>query len=50
LLEKTLEEEKQTDEKLTKLAKEINVQASEARSPKELDEAKTGRRAPKRAA
>jgi ferritin-like metal-binding protein YciE len=50
LLEKTLEEEKQTDEKLTKLAKEINAQANEARSPRELDEAKTGRRTPKRAA
>jgi len=50
LLEKTLQEEKQTDEKLTKLAKEINVQANEARSPKELDEAKPGRRAPKHAA
>ena len=49
-LEKTLEEERQTDEKLTKLAKEINAQANEARSPKELDEAQTGRRTPKRGA
>jgi ferritin-like metal-binding protein YciE len=49
-LEKTLEEERQTDEKLTRLAKEINAQANEARSPKELDEAQTGRRTPKRAA
>ena len=50
LLEKTLEEERQTDEKLTQLAKEINAQANEARSPKESDEATTGRRTPKRAA
>jgi ferritin-like metal-binding protein YciE len=49
-LERTLEEEMQTDEKLTKLAKEINAQANQARPPKELDEAQTGRRTPKRGA
>jgi ferritin-like metal-binding protein YciE len=50
LLEKTLEEEKQTDEKLTELAKEINAQANEPGSPREEDEGKAGRRTPKRAA
>ncbi len=52
LLEKTLQEEKQTDEKLTKLAKQINAQANEAGYPqeRERDVAKPGRRAPKRAA
>jgi ferritin-like metal-binding protein YciE len=50
LLEKTLQEEKQTDEKLTKLAKEINPRANEMVSPKEQGEARPGRRAPKRAA
>jgi ferritin-like metal-binding protein YciE len=50
LLEMTLEEERQTDEKLTKLAKEINRQANEGQSAKDPDEAKTGRRTPKRAA
>jgi ferritin-like metal-binding protein YciE len=50
LLEKTLEEEKETDEKLTELAKEINAQANEPGSSKEEDEGKAGRRTPKRAA
>jgi ferritin-like metal-binding protein YciE len=50
LLEKTLQEEKQTDEKLTKLAKEINPRANGMVSPKEQGEARPGRRAPKRAA
>jgi ferritin-like metal-binding protein YciE len=50
LLEETLEEERETDEKLTKLAKEINAQANETGSPKEQDEAKAGRKTPKRAA
>ena len=50
LLEKTLEEEKETDEKLTELAKEINAQANELGSSKEEDEGKAGRRTPKRAA
>ena len=49
LLEETLDEEKRTDEKLTKLAKEINAQANETQSPKEQDEAKAGRKT-KRAA
>jgi hypothetical protein len=49
-LKKTLEEERQTDEKLTKLAKEINAQANEVPFPKELDESKTSRRTPKHAA
>jgi hypothetical protein len=38
LLEKTLEEEKETDEKLTQLAEEINVQAKESGSEGEEDE------------
>jgi ferritin-like metal-binding protein YciE len=50
LLEKTLQEEKQTDEKLTKLAKAINVQANENVSPEEQDDARPGRQTPKRAA
>lgn len=50
LLEQTLQEEKQTDEKLTKLAKVINVQANENESPKEQDDARPGRLTPKRAA
>ena len=50
LLEETLEEERETDEKLTKLAIDINRQANETGSPKEQDEAKPGRKTPKRAA
>jgi ferritin-like metal-binding protein YciE len=52
LLEKTLEEESQTDQKLTKLAKKINAQANEATSSQEDEEdsAKPGRRSPKHAA
>ena len=38
LLEKTLEEEKETDEKLTQLAEEINVQAKEQGSGEEDEE------------
>ena len=38
LLDKTLEEEKETDEKLTQLAEEINVQAKEAGSEGEEGE------------
>jgi len=38
LLEKTLEEEKETDEKLTQLAEEINVQAKERGSGDEGEE------------
>ena len=44
LLEKTLTEEKQTDEKLAKLAKEINTQANEE-APEEQDTSKPGRKA-----
>jgi ferritin-like metal-binding protein YciE len=50
LLEKTLDEERETDEKLNKLAKEIDTQANETGSPKEQHEAKPGRTTPKRAA
>jgi ferritin-like metal-binding protein YciE len=49
LLEKTLTEEKETDEKLTRLAKQVNALANEG-SPEERDEAKPGRKTPKRAA
>lgn len=38
LLEKTLEEEKETDEKLTQLAEEINVQAKSESEGEELEE------------
>ena len=38
LLDKTLEEEKETDEKLTQLAEEINVQAKESGKEGEDDE------------
>ena len=38
MLDKTLEEEKETDEKLTRLAEEINVQAKEAGSEGEEGE------------
>src|SRR6202163_4146532 len=38
LLEKTLEEEKETDEKLTELAEEINVQAKSERGEEEDEE------------
>jgi ferritin-like metal-binding protein YciE len=37
LLNKTLEEEKETDEKLTQLAEEINVQAKESGSEEEKE-------------
>jgi ferritin-like metal-binding protein YciE len=36
LLEKTLEEEKETDEKLTKLAGQINTQANESGDEEEV--------------
>src|SRR5581483_9874712 len=47
LLDKTLEEEKQTDEKLTELAEEINSQAQEraASEPKKGSPSGRGRRA-----
>ena len=44
LLEKTLAEEKQTDEKLAGLAKDINTQANEE-APEEQDTSKPGRKA-----
>jgi len=43
LLEKTLEEEKETDEKLTQLAQEINEQAKSAVPEEEEEEATTSR-------
>lgn len=49
LLEKTLAEEKEADKKLTRLAKQVNALANEE-SPKERDNAKPGRKTPKRAA
>ena len=48
LLEETLQEEKETDEKLTKLAEEINPQANEGTEQSEGSKAKPKR--PKRAA
>jgi ferritin-like metal-binding protein YciE len=50
LLEETLGEEKETDEKLTELAKKINTQANEGSPREERDESKPGRKTPKRAA
>ncbi len=49
LLEETLEEERDTDEKLTELAKEINIQANEGSPRKEHDQSKLAK-TPKRAA
>lgn len=43
LLEKTLEEEKETDQKLTQLSEEINVQAKEEGSEEEKEEAPRGK-------
>jgi ferritin-like metal-binding protein YciE len=56
LLKETLEEEKETDEKLTELAKEINAQAGEGGSDEEADigskneEPAAGKRKSRRAA
>jgi ferritin-like metal-binding protein YciE len=51
LLEKTLAEEKQTDEKLAELAKEINSQANEEGSEGQQHSSGSGnKKAPKRAA
>lgn len=47
LLQETLDEEKETDEKLTQLAEQINPQANQAT---EQDNSKTRRKTPKRAA
>jgi ferritin-like metal-binding protein YciE len=49
LLEKTQEEENETDDKLTKLAREINAQANEE-SPREEQGDSKPRKTPKRAA
>lgn len=50
LLEQTLQEEKETDEKLTELAEQINTQAtSEAEGSEEEEEADSEQRTPKRA-
>lgn len=51
LLRETLEEEKETDEKLTELAKEINVEAEGGASePEGSEEQPKGKRKPRRAA
>lgn len=50
LLEKTLAEEKQTDEKLAELAKEINSQANEEDFEEEKDSSPAGKKTQKRAA
>jgi ferritin-like metal-binding protein YciE len=50
LLEKTLAEEKQTDETLAALAEEINSQAGEERSEAQQDSSGSGKKTPKRAA
>ena len=50
LLEKTLAEEKQTDETLAALAEEINTQAGEERSEAQQDSSGSGKKTPKRAA
>ncbi len=51
LLEKTLEEEKETDQKLTEIAEAINIEAVEKgeREEEEEDTAKVGRRRSARA-
>ncbi len=49
LLDETLGEEKETDEKLTELAKEINRQVNEERPREEQEESK-GRKATRHAA
>lgn len=50
LLEKTLTEEKQTDQKLADLATEINTQANREGSEEEQDAPRPGRKTPTRAA
>jgi ferritin-like metal-binding protein YciE len=50
LLEKTLAEEKQTDEKLSDLAKEINSQANEEGSQEQQDSSPGGKKTAKRVA
>ena len=50
LLEKTLAEEKQTDDKLADLAKEINSRANEEGSEEQQDSSGAGKKTPKHAA
>jgi ferritin-like metal-binding protein YciE len=50
LLEKTLAEEKQTDEKLADLAKEINSEANEEGSEEQQDSPPAGKKTQKHAA
>jgi len=50
LLEKTLAEEKQTDEELTDLAKEINSQANEEGSKEQKDSSLAGKKTQRYAA
>jgi ferritin-like metal-binding protein YciE len=50
LLEKTLAEEKQTDEKLAMLAENINIQANEEGSEEQQDSPPAGKKTQKRAA
>jgi ferritin-like metal-binding protein YciE len=50
LLEKTLAEEKQTDDKFAELAKEINAQANEEGLEDEQGAPKSAHKTPKRAA
>jgi ferritin-like metal-binding protein YciE len=45
LLQQTLEEEKETDQKLTHLSEEINVEANEGASGEQAGEKRRGRRA-----
>ncbi len=50
LLEKTLAEEKQTEDKLAQLAKEINAQANEEGLEEQQGVPRSGRKTPRRAA
>jgi len=50
LLEKTLAEETQTDQKLAELANQINSQANEEGSEEQQDSSLAGKKTPKRAA
>ena len=50
LLEETLQEEKETDEKLTELAKQINSEANEGVAEPKAPQSKDDRKKPKRVA
>ena len=50
LLEKTLEEEKQTDEKLNELAEDINAEAGEAGEDEDTQQSSTSKKSSRRAA